>query len=393
MIDQNTLGALTVEYKDRQSGETCQENLLDILRKGFYAEGYMINDEMARRMLDEIATYITENVMLGMGKDSHALHPTTKQLVVQFAYAMADKLALAQAKRGDGGALDWTNQYRVPAQRVALIEHIFKGDPRDVAAFCAFLWYHRTGTITEATQQALPDSHEDWMPGLIHHAEDLAIAALEDGACGRSMSGHDQTDRAERELVEYASLARLGAIYLTGDEARALSALADLARLAYTAMDNAVSQPDGTMSIGAEDAKAIEEAMTIIDRSGVPQPGFAAGGVANVLWTLRRLGTLQSDAARPTRMHNDEPVAYRHSHTAALHNTRDEVVLADADEQAQALFTRAGVALTEDQQEARARALADYLGQNAEDGRCVIDPFDAREIDAILKVIDNATTD
>ena len=56
--------------------------------------------------------------------------------VDHFALAMKEKLAIARAK-GRGG---W--QHCTPAELSTMLrEHVEKGDPRDVANFCMFLWF------------------------------------------------------------------------------------------------------------------------------------------------------------------------------------------------------------------------------------------------------------
>lgn len=63
-------------------------------------------------------------------------------LVERFARALKQKLAQARADGKQGWEFDdWMDRCRT-----ALVEHIIKGDPRDVANFCAFLWYHNQGT-------------------------------------------------------------------------------------------------------------------------------------------------------------------------------------------------------------------------------------------------------
>jgi hypothetical protein len=82
--------------------------------------------------------------------DAIELHPATKMLVHNFALALAAKLAAAEKKYGYGdnwARLDWADECREH-----LREHVEKGDPRDVAAYCAFLWFHgeRTAIAAEA---------------------------------------------------------------------------------------------------------------------------------------------------------------------------------------------------------------------------------------------------
>lgn len=73
------------------------------------------------------------------------LHADTANLVGLFAEALAFKLADAQEKRGytnEWMRTDWMN-----ICRTRLMEHLEKGDPRDVAAYCAFLWHHNEPTV------------------------------------------------------------------------------------------------------------------------------------------------------------------------------------------------------------------------------------------------------
>lgn len=78
------------------------------------------------------------------------LHPDTQKLVADFCAALAEKLYKAQLKYGYDA--DW-KQDGWPSQCQAHFhQHIAKGDPRDVAAYCAFMWYH--GWKTEAAKPA-----------------------------------------------------------------------------------------------------------------------------------------------------------------------------------------------------------------------------------------------
>jgi hypothetical protein len=73
------------------------------------------------------------------------LAPDTVKLVRDFAEATAFKLRDAQRKYNyyDG----WKYPYWMDECREKLKEHLEKGDPRDVAAYCAFLWYHKESTV------------------------------------------------------------------------------------------------------------------------------------------------------------------------------------------------------------------------------------------------------
>lgn len=103
------------------------------------------------------------------------LHPATFSLVQRFANAMALKLLCAQRKYGysDGWmSPDWMDECRAK-----MLEHISKGDPRDVANYCAFLWHHGAST---ATQPPPADDARDAGHNLLRQAL-AAMTALRQG--------------------------------------------------------------------------------------------------------------------------------------------------------------------------------------------------------------------
>lgn len=91
------------------------------------------------------------------------LHPNTVNLVARFASALAEKLAAAERKYGysDG----WADAGWMDECRQKLVEHIAKGDPRDVAAYCAFLWHHGESTTPPAQQPAETSNAREWRNG------------------------------------------------------------------------------------------------------------------------------------------------------------------------------------------------------------------------------------
>lgn len=100
------------------------------------------------------------------------LHPRTADLVLRFSAALAAKLFAAQQKYGysDGWAdSDWLDECRAK-----LLEHVDKGDPRDVANYCAFLWHHGAST-------AQPSGRPSTWPGkfgdALFHLDRIAQAA------------------------------------------------------------------------------------------------------------------------------------------------------------------------------------------------------------------------
>ena len=73
-----------------------------------------------------------------------ALNPLTRRSVVEFAQAMAKKMREAEIKYGYSGG--WTDPNWEAKCRAELWDHIVKGDPRDVAIYAMFMWYHGWST-------------------------------------------------------------------------------------------------------------------------------------------------------------------------------------------------------------------------------------------------------
>lgn len=86
------------------------------------------------------------------------LHPATADLVARFAVALAEKLHAAEQKYGYSAG--WADAGWMDECRADLIEHVHKGDPRDVAAYCAFLWHH--GERTALEDQFIYDATGKW---------------------------------------------------------------------------------------------------------------------------------------------------------------------------------------------------------------------------------------
>jgi len=73
------------------------------------------------------------------------LHPDTKRLVQDFAKALAEKLRQAELKYEYSNGWSATG-WREDCQK-QFMKHVVKGDPIDVAAYCAFMWRHRWPTV------------------------------------------------------------------------------------------------------------------------------------------------------------------------------------------------------------------------------------------------------
>jgi hypothetical protein len=72
-------------------------------------------------------------------------------LVARFSAALLEKLRAAEQKYGRKN--DWLDpNWEADCQR-QLLEHVAKGDPRDVAAYAAFCWHHGWPTSTLSRPQ------------------------------------------------------------------------------------------------------------------------------------------------------------------------------------------------------------------------------------------------
>lgn len=96
------------------------------------------------RALDVLTKHFTNNRPVSINP---ALHAQTAALVRDFATALANKLAAAELKYGYGNG--WVSPHWMNECRAQLRQHTEKGDPLDVAAYAAFLWYHKASTRDE----------------------------------------------------------------------------------------------------------------------------------------------------------------------------------------------------------------------------------------------------
>lgn len=98
-----------------------------------------IEQNQAKWMLQECTAAVWPLIL------PDALSKDTKDLIVRFAQNLGVKLAKAQEKYGykDG----WKDDHWMDECRKELLSHLYKGDPIDVAAYCAFLDYHKEPTF------------------------------------------------------------------------------------------------------------------------------------------------------------------------------------------------------------------------------------------------------
>lgn len=121
--------------------------------------------ELTQEKMEQIAPSILEK-----------LNPDTRSLVDHFAKALAEKLAVAQEKYGF--TADWLkNDWRAECIE-HFHQHVAKGDPRDVAAYCAFMWHHGWSTTpSPARPEVRAKTLEDfaWLIASQLYIEDLGI--------------------------------------------------------------------------------------------------------------------------------------------------------------------------------------------------------------------------
>ncbi|HBV3434801.1 TPA: ead/Ea22-like family protein, partial [Klebsiella pneumoniae] len=122
-----------------------------------------------------------------ISKSSSLSHPgllhATNELVLIFSHALADKLYAAQEKYNHGTS--WRNNDWQEACQRDFQKHIAKGDPRDVAAYCAFMWWHgwstkpAEGLESRTVTVMLPDYRNTYKGPFADEVEHQVRLALE----------------------------------------------------------------------------------------------------------------------------------------------------------------------------------------------------------------------
>src|ERR1039458_9293609 len=160
--DGETLKIVTAESRLREVEATCIERCAKVLEwvKEPWSSNRIVDDCIkAIRALAPDRTsvpHVDEKSGGGWVPLPHGLHPDTVELVLTFAFRLASKLRKAELKYGyDNG---WKNEDWMDECRAKLREHMVKGDPIDVAAYCAFLMWHGASTATLAPDRTAAPS-------------------------------------------------------------------------------------------------------------------------------------------------------------------------------------------------------------------------------------------
>lgn len=95
---------------------------------------------------------------------SHPAETPTDKLVSDFSVALKSKLNAAREKYGHEDEA-WQDTGWKAELLEQLHDHLIKGDPRDVAAYCAFAWYHQW-SITPPALDGGAVSRDDYQRGL-----------------------------------------------------------------------------------------------------------------------------------------------------------------------------------------------------------------------------------
>jgi len=135
-IDGNRLTALMDWAFDGVPVAGPGQKLLDIMAAPWAAAGeageFAGNPyEKGREDLDRVNRQAMEQCVL---------HSATADLIDRFAQALKDKLAGAEVKYGYSD--EWLRDDWRDELVARLLAHVEKGDPRDVAAYCAFAYHH-----------------------------------------------------------------------------------------------------------------------------------------------------------------------------------------------------------------------------------------------------------
>ncbi|AVS67888.1 hypothetical protein C8245_21425 [Paracidovorax avenae] len=114
-----------------------------------------------------------------------AKHPDD-HAVDRFAAAMKSKLAAARAKGRGGWETAECTQDRLSRM---LREHVEKGDPRDVANFCVFLWNRGESIVGPTRRQVSRAEVVEWLDDLSYEVTDKELDALFHGAAAQADAG------------------------------------------------------------------------------------------------------------------------------------------------------------------------------------------------------------
>lgn len=154
---------------------------------------------IACALFDEV-TSLRRNANTNPLAMPEGIHPDTANLVTTFAEVLAAKLRKSEIKYGYDS--DWKKDGWQGQCLAHFHQHIGKGDPLDVAAYCAFMWHHKWPTaasplavkLSNASQDVLAERHrqvsaEGWSSA---HDDQYQNSELPDAAACYAINAHNQ---------------------------------------------------------------------------------------------------------------------------------------------------------------------------------------------------------
>jgi hypothetical protein len=110
-----------------------------------FENAYPSESKTALEALDTARSRL-EAALTALLPDAAATDDPLDDLVQRFSVALLEKLKTAREKYGFRGELWRETDWEKDCQQ-NLLSHLAKGDPRDVAAYCAFMWHHGWSTV------------------------------------------------------------------------------------------------------------------------------------------------------------------------------------------------------------------------------------------------------
>jgi hypothetical protein len=238
------------DAQDERTDALCDSSYCAGLQQGF-TFGQQDDNEGLHKALAARDGYV--KVLREAPAPAQSGHPDDLA-VDQFAAAMKEKLAQARAK-GRGG---WQ---RCDPTRLSnmLRKHVEKGDPRDVANFCMFLWHLEQPIAPQPSPTAVGlDDERAPVIGLLKRAryvrhEDLPADVRDEtetrAAYGNSAAWQDARNHEQRRLIDEA-LSRLEVLATSPQSGQTEQALKAQLNAAYAALD---AVADWAKQEGADD--------------------------------------------------------------------------------------------------------------------------------------------
>lgn len=137
-------------FEDLNTLHDALENLGSLVTDHELELMFNPEDQRLNEVNGRVVELLNQQGVIGLPLSCHAavlpaqLDKCTKDLILGFAFSLAMKLRQAEIKYGYEDA--WMTDDWMDKCKVDLRKHLEKGDPKDVAAYAMFLWYHKQTT-------------------------------------------------------------------------------------------------------------------------------------------------------------------------------------------------------------------------------------------------------